>query len=213
MFTGIIQAICKVKAVKSVSDGMVLEVDLGELAEQVKIGDSVAINGVCLTVSKLIGQTIGFDVGTETISKSTLGKLKAGDRVNAEPALTASDRLGGHIVQGHVDGTAVIKSIKKSGSYADLTFSAGPQLLDQMILKGSVTSDGISLTVTSLDDTSFGVSIIPTTLKDTTLGAARIGDKVNIETDIVVKTIKSHLNKILASGGNLSIDKLKDLGF
>lgn len=192
---------------------MVLEVNLAGLAEQVKIGDSIAINGVCLTVSKLIGQTARFDVGAETISKSTLGKLNAAAKVNTELALTASDRLGGHIVQGHVDGTARIKSIKKSGSHADFTFSASPQLLYQMILKGSVAINGTSLTVASLDDTSFGVSIIPTTLKDTTLGAARVGDVVNIETDIIVKTVKSHLNKILANGGNLSIDKLKDLGF
>ena len=126
MFTGIIQAVCTVKTAKSASDGMVLEVDLGGLAEQVKIGDSVAINGVCLTVSKLTGQTAAFDVGAETISKSTLGKLRAAAKVNAELALTASDRLGGHIVQGHVDGTAIIKSIKKSGSYADFTHSIMP---------------------------------------------------------------------------------------
>ena len=213
MFTGIIQAVCTVKTAKSASDGMVLEVDLGELYRQVKIGDSVAINGVCLTVSKIASQTAAFDVGAETISKSTLGKLKAAANVNVELALAASDRLGGHIVQGHVDGTAIIKSIKKSGSYADFTFSASPELLDQMILKGSVTVDGISLTVASLDDVSFSVLIIPTTLKDTTLGAARVSDEVNIETDLVVKTIKSHLKKILPNGGNLSIDKLKDLGF
>ena len=213
MFTGIIQAVCQVRSAKSTSVSMVLDVNLAAMAKQTKIGDSVAINGVCLTISKLKGQTASFDIGAETISKSTLSKLKPAAKVNVELALTASDRLGGHIVQGHVDGTAKIKSIKNSGSYADFTFSTSPMLLDQTILKGSITIDGISLTVASLDDTSFGISVIPTTLKGTTLGTARIGDEVNIETDIIVKTIKSHLNKILSNNKNLSIDKLRDLGF
>ena len=138
-----------------------------------------------------------FDVSAETLAKSTLGRLKPSSEVNVERSLKASDRFGGHFVLGHVDGTATIQAIEKSGEFANIKFAAQAELLEATVVKGSVAVDGISLTIASVDLNSFGVSVIPETLKRTTLGKVRIGDFVNIETDIIVKTIKRQLDEIL----------------
>ncbi|MBN1393134.1 MAG: riboflavin synthase [Sedimentisphaerales bacterium] len=211
MFTGLINAICTVKSAQA--GGMRLTVDLGKLAEQCKIGDSIAINGVCLTIAQLRGGLAEFDVSGETLTKSTLGKLKSSSAVNAELALMAADRFGGHFVLGHVDGTATIKAIDRQGQFADIKFAASPDLLAQMVIKGSVAVDGISLTIASMDENSFSVSIIPETLNKTTLGTLKIGDMVNIETDVIVKTIRSALDKILPKEQKLTAERLKELGF
>ena len=213
MFTGLIKAICTIKSVRQTAEGLLLTVDLGRLADETKIGDSVAINGVCLTVAKLTGSLATFDVSTETLTKSTLARLKPSSPVNAELALKATGRFGGHIVQGHVDGVATIKAIDKHGQFADIKFAANPELLDQMVVKGSIAVDGISLTIANMDESSFSASIIPETLKKTTLGKAKIGDTVNIETDIITKTIKKQLDKILPQKQSLTIEKLKQSGF
>jgi riboflavin synthase len=213
MFTGLIEAICTVKSAYATGGGMRLAVDLGKLAEDGKIGDSIAINGVCLTVAQLQGSLAEFDVSGETLTKSTLGKLKPSSPVNTELAMKASDRFGGHFVLGHVDGIATIKTIEQQGQFADIKFAANPKLLAQMVVKGSVAVDGISLTIADMDEGSFSVSIIPETLKKTTLGAAKIGDTVNIETDIIVKTIRSELDKTLPKEQGLTIERLKELGF
>lgn len=212
MFTGLIQAVCTVKSVDKSGGVMTLAVDLGALAEETGIGDSIAINGVCLTTAKLQGGTAIFDISAETLTKSTLGKLRAASQVNAEPAMKPSDRFGGHFVTGHIDGTATIKAIEKQGQFANIKFTAPPQLLEQMIVKGSVAVDGISLTVAEADQTGFSVAIIPQTMIKTTLGSAKVGDIVNIETDLIVKTIKKQLEKILPQQG-LTIEKLKESGF
>ena len=199
---------------------MNLSVDLGPLvvsllnplAAQVKIGDSIAISGVCLTVSKLSGNIASFDVSGESLEKSTLGKLNSGAKVNIELSMGPSDRFGGHFVLGHVDGTATIKSIEKHSQFADITFKASSELLNQMVIKGSVAVDGISLTIAQIDNESFTVAIIPETLKHTTLGDAKLGDIVNIETDIIVKTVKTQLEKILPKKG-LTMEKLRQHGF
>jgi riboflavin synthase len=221
MFTGLIETICTVKSVYTTAGGMRLAVDLGKLADQCKVGDSVAINGVCLTIAQLRGGLAEFDVSGETLTKSTLGRLKPPSAVNAELAMKAADRFGGHFVLGHVDGVATIKAIsrkgrltaERQGQFADIKFAANPKLLAQMVVKGSVAVDGISLTIANMDEDSFSVSIIPQTLKATTLGAAKIGDTVNIETDIIVKTIRSELDKILPQEQKLTVEKLKELGF
>lgn len=213
MFTGLIKAICTVKSAYTISGGMHLTVDLGKLAEESKIGDSIAINGVCLTVAQLRGGLADFEVSSETLTKSTLGKLKSSSSVNTEPAMKATDRFGGHIVQGHIDGVATIKAIGRQGQFADIKFAANPKLLAQMVGKGSVAVDGISLTIANIEKNSFSVSIIPETLKKTTLGRAKIGDTVNIETDIIIKTIKKQLEKILPAEQKLTAERLKELGF
>jgi len=213
MFTGLIEAICTVKTAQAGAKAMLLTVDLGDLASDAKIGGSIAINGVCLTIAKMAGSSATFEISGETLAKSTLSRLRAGSKVNAESALKATGRFGGHFVQGHIDGTATVKSIERHGEFADIRFAAGPELLGQMVVKGSVAVDGVSLTIAAMDRDSFTVAVIPQTIKGTTLGTAKIGDLVNIETDIIVKTIKKQLENILPQGGALSVEKLKELGF
>jgi riboflavin synthase len=213
MFTGLIEEVCRVASVRRGAGTLELTVDLGGLAQDTKVGDSIAINGVCLTVARLEGRSAVFDLSGETLAKSTLGKLRPSSPVNAERALRPTDRLGGHIVLGHIDGTATIKTMERQGEFADIKFTAVPELLDRMVVKGSVALDGISLTVASLGSSSFGVAIIPQTLERTTLGKARIGDAVNVETDIIAKMIKKQLEKILPVERELTVDKLHELGF
>ena len=213
MFTGLIEAICTVKSFRRDIDSALLAVDLGELAGQSKIGDSVAVNGVCLTAAKLNGSIAAFDVSAETLAKSNLGRLTVGSKVNIELAMKIGDRFGGHIVAGHIDGIATIKAIERKGKFANVKFAADGELLDQMVIKGSVAVDGISLTIAALDESSFSTAIIPETLEKTTLGRAKVGDEVNIEIDIIVKTIKKQLENILPTGQGLTVEKLKELGF
>jgi riboflavin synthase len=213
MFTGLIEALCMVRSVRQSGQTMTLAVDLAKLADDCKVGDSIAINGACLTVTRLEGTAADFDVSRETLEKSTLGKCTLSSQVNVERAVKAGARLGGHFVSGHIDGTAKISSIKKQGNFAEMKFAADPELLDKMIVKGSVAIDGISLTIAEMDNISFSVAVIPETLKRTTLGNAKIEDKVNIETDIIVKTIKKHLENILPKHKTLTAEKLKQLGF
>ena len=225
MFTGLVESVCTVTSVRRIIDGALLTVDLGELGQDCEIGDSIAINGVCLTISEfnpalkhgakyLAPQFIvGFVLSAETLAKSTLGKLKTSSQVNVERAIRASDRFGGHFVLGHIDGTATIKTIDRRGEFADMRFAAETELIDAMVIKGSVAVDGISLTIANIDEKSFSVALIPETLKKTTLGRVKIGDCVNIETDIIVKTIKRQLENILPKKQPLTADKLRQLGF
>lgn len=213
MFTGLIETICTVKSVRRNAESMVLTIDLGVLADESKTGDSIAISGTCLTIARLQGSLASFDVSAETLAKSTLGKLKPSSEVNVERSLKASDRFGGHFVLGHVDGTATVDAIDKSGEFANIKFTAKAELLNTIVVKGSVAVDGISLTIATVDLKSFGVSVIPETLKRTTLGKAKIGDCVNIETDIIVKTIKRQLDEILPKKEGLTAEKLRQLGY
>ena len=213
MFTGIIEKICTVRSVRKSADFMVLTIDLDSLAEGCRLGDSIAVNGVCLTVTGLEGNVASFDVSAETMNKSSLGKLQSSSQVNVERAMKAADRFGGHFVQGHIDGTAIIKAIDKHGNFTDMTFSADAGLLDSMVVKGSVAVDGVSLTVSKLGQNSFRIALIPQTLKSTILGRAKIGDCINIENDIIVKTVKKHLENILPKKEPLTADKLRQLGF
>jgi riboflavin synthase len=192
---------------------MLLGIDLGELADDAGIGDSIAVNGACLTIAGLGGSLASFELSAETLAKSTLGELQPSSEVNIERSIKAADRFGGHFVQGHIDGTATIKTIDRHGEFADIKFTAEAELLDAMVVKGSVAVDGISLTIASMDQSSFSIAIIPETLKKTTLGKAKIGDHVNIETDIIVKTIKKQLEKILPKKQSLTAERLKQLGF
>lgn len=213
MFTGLIEAICPVTSARRRADMMELTVDLGILADGTKIGDSVAINGACLTVTELAGSRSSFEISAETLARSALGKLSLASTVNAERALRPTDRLGGHIVQGHVDATATVKSINRQAQFADITFAADPELLDQMVVKGSVAVDGISLTIARMDQTWFSVAVVPQTLEKTTLGQAKVADVVNIEIDVITKIVRKQLEKILPQPQNLTVDKLKELGF
>ena len=190
-----------------------MTIDLDKLVQDSKIGDSIAINGVCLTIAELSGNLATFELSTETLTKSTLGGLKSSSPVNVERAMKATDRFGGHFVLGHIDSTATIRAIIRSGEFADVEFAASPELLSQMVVKGSVAVDGISLTIAGMDERSFSVALIPETLKKTTLGTAKVGDAVNIETDMIVKTIQKQLAKILPQEQTLTVERLKELGF
>jgi riboflavin synthase len=212
MFTGLIQQICTVKGLSRSNSTAALTVDLGPLTEQTKIGDSIAINGVCLTVAKLSGTLATFDMSSETLAKTNLGKLSPGSMVNIELAMTPTDRFGGHFVLGHIDGTATIRKIEKKGNYAVFTFATPKELLEQMVPLGSVAVDGVSLTIISLGPDSFTVALIPQTLQHTTLGTAKINHTVNVETDIIVKAAKKHLDKLPPQNG-LTVEGLQQQGF
>jgi riboflavin synthase len=213
MFTGLVETIGMVRSIRPSADSTVLAIDLGELAGESKIGDSIAVSGVCLTATGIEGALVSFDVSAETLAKSTLGKLRPAWQVNVERAMKATDRFGGHFVQGHIDGVATIEAVDKHGEFADVRFTAAAELLDAMVAKGSVAVDGVSLTIANIDQNGFKIAIIPETLRRTTLGRARTGDWVNIETDIIVKTIKRQLENILPKTEPLTAEKLKQLGF
>ena len=214
MFTGLIEAIGTVRQAAAASGRMRLEVDLGPVAGQdVQPGDSIAVNGVCLTVSRPAGTTAAFDVSGESLAKTTLKSLKPGFKVNLERAMSAQGRFGGHIVQGHIDGRGTIAAIRKQGEFAVFRFAAPPELLAQIVLKGSAAVDGVSVTIAALDKTGFEVALIPTTLRETIWHLSKVGDVVNIETDILVKIIKRQLEQMLPGAGGITETKLKELGF
>ena len=181
-----------VAAVDATADGVRLTLATplaGELAE----GDSVAVNGVCLTAVGICGDRFGADVMRETLRRSSLGDVEAGSQVNLELSLRASDRLGGHIVQGHVDGVGAVAAVREDGFARVVTIAAGPDVLRYVVEKGSITVDGVSLTVARIDDDGFDVSLIPETLARTTLGAAAPGTPVNLEVDVLAKYVEKLL--------------------
>jgi riboflavin synthase len=203
MFTGIIEAAGKVTGIERVSDAVRLTVAAqGAIAEDVALGDSIAVNGVCLTVTHVAPPQVTFDAVYETTRKTTLGGLQIGDSVNLERSLPVGGRLGGHIVQGHVDGTGRIASIRPVGNSYFVYVDASPELMRYVVTKGSVAVDGISLTVAEAEDRTFALSIIPHTWEHTTLKDKRAGDLVNIECDILGKYVEKMLGGYpLAAGG------------
>ena len=213
MFTGIIETVGMIKQVQPSGNQMRLSIDLNRIADGVHLGDSIAVNGVCLTISHLNGTVAQFDVSTETIEKTTLTKLKNGSVINLERAMSAQGRFGGHIVQGHIDGLGKIAAIQKQADFAQFRFEVPKELQAQIVLKGSVAVDGVSVTVAKLDAAGFEVAVIPTTLKETTWHQSKIGDAVNIETDILIKITQRQLAAMLPDSKGLTIDKLREHGF
>jgi riboflavin synthase len=190
MFTGIIEEKGEVVAIERAGGGALLSVRGPVVTSDARHGDSIAVNGVCLTVVEVKDEAFTVDVIRESLDRSSLGGLTEGSAVNLERAVRADQRLGGHIVQGHVDGTAVLLSRDPGESWDDLRFSMQETLAPYIAEKGSIAIDGISLTVTTVDDESFGVSLIPTTLKLTTMGERQVGDVVNIEVDVIAKYVE-----------------------
>jgi riboflavin synthase len=194
VFTGLIADVGRVRAVHAGADGSTLEVDTalaGELAE----GDSVSVNGVCLTATRVAAQGFCAQAMRETLRSSALGALRAGSAVNLELALRADGRLGGHVVQGHVDGTGRVTELRDEGFSRVLQVTAiDPALLRYLVHKGAVAVDGVSLTVCALSSERFSVSLIPETLTRTTLGQAQVGDIVNLEVDVLAKHVERLLN-------------------
>ena len=197
MFTGLVQDLGRVAEVHETAGGVRVAIE-SPLARELSEGDSVAVNGVCLTAVGQSGppdpERFGADVMQETLRRSSLGGMEAGSAVNLELPLRPTDRLGGHIVQGHVDGVGVVAATRDEGFARVVTVEAEPSLLRYVVEKGSIAVDGVSLTVARVDDASFDVSLIPETLERTTLGRAEIGRVVNLETDVLAK----HVEKLLA---------------
>jgi riboflavin synthase len=189
VFTGLVSDVGRIVSADTTADGQRLEVATrlaGELAE----GDSVAVNGVCLTATTVTAEGFTADAMHETLRRTSLGAAVAAGRVNLELPLRASDRLGGHVVQGHVDGLGTVRSIEAEGFARVVTIAAPPELLRYVVEKGSIAIDGVSLTVARLDDDAFAVSLIPETLERTTLGAAEPGTPVNLEVDVLAKYVE-----------------------
>lgn len=212
MFTGIIQKVATVVDIRPTSSGKSLGIELGQLADGLKLGDSVCVSGACLTVSSIEGDHGWFDVIPETLAQSTLGQLRRGSRVNLERSLRLADGLDGHLVQGHVDGQARLRTLHRDGQYV-MEFACGSDLTDLMVPKGSVAIDGVSLTLVNVSGDAFSVALIPTTLAATTLGDLKSGSPVNIETDIIGRYIKKYVQQMAGKSDGLSMEKLRDAGF
>ena len=198
MFTGIVECIAEVVAVEPRAAGARLVVRAPGIAAEARLGDSIALNGACLTVAECRGDRIAFDAVRETLERSALGALRAGARVNLERALRADGRLDGHIVQGHVDETGVVRELRREASDSRLYVSTGPSFSEWLVEKGSVAVDGVALTVVGLSDAGFDVALIPHTLELTTLGRLEPGVRVNLEADVLGKYVRRYLARIAA---------------
>lgn len=194
MFTGLVAELGTVTALKPLKQSYNISVKADKVLANLKIGDSIAVNGACLTVVKINGNEFTADVMPETVKLTNLRNLKNGDKVNLERTLRLCDGLDGHIVSGHVEGIGIIVSKKAEGIAEIVTIKTPPELLKYIIKKGSIAIDGISLTVTEVTDSSFSVSLIPHTARETTLGFKKLGDEVNLETDIIGKYVEHLLN-------------------
>ena len=190
MFTGIVREVGSVAAVSGGDGGIRLEIEAPATAAHVDVGGSVAINGVCLTAESVDGDRLVFHAVPETLSRSTLGGLTRGSHVNLEPALRAGDAMGGHVVQGHVDGVGTVRSAEAEGEGLRVVVEAASDTLRYCVEKGSITVDGVSLTIAELRDDAFGVALIPHTLAETTLTRLRPGQEVNLEVDVLAKYVE-----------------------
>ncbi|QDU63944.1 Riboflavin synthase [Planctomycetes bacterium Pan216] len=209
MFTGLVESLATVVDVRDDANGRKLTVTTSDLAGELTLGESIAINGCCLTVVHFTEESATFEAGPETLAKTNLGELLAGSRVNLERALRVDGRLGGHLVQGHVDGVGTVERRETQGEWETIWFNVGA-LARQMVPKGSVTVDGVSLTLVEVTETSFSVALIPHTLAATTLGSHRpVGARVNIETDILGKYVLKLLGQF---AGGLSLETLRSAG-
>ncbi len=208
MFTGIVEELGEVLSRRYNKESAVLFIKGRRVLEDLKVGDSIAVNGVCLTATKVTGDAFYADVMPETMRRTNLQDLKIGEKVNLERALLAGGRLGGHFVSGHIDGTGILLRERREGNAVVKCFSGPPEVLRYVVVKGSIAIDGISLTVVDLDDTSFQVSLIPHTLKETALFYRKQGDKVNLEADMLGK----YLEKLLAPHlqGNILLPHRED---
>ncbi len=195
MFTGIIEEVGHVKSFQPHQGAATLEIVAMKTLEGLQVGDSVAVNGVCLTVRERVGSSFQAQLSQETLTRSNLSKVKSGTLVNLERPLLPTSRLGGHFVQGHVDGIGKVLSIETQSEYAVMEFSLPPQIQAYLVEKGSIAVDGISLTVSLLKKDAFQVALIPHTLENTNLRTRRVGEAVNLECDVLAKYVESLLRK------------------
>ncbi|MBO5424182.1 MAG: riboflavin synthase [Lachnospiraceae bacterium] len=193
MFTGIVEEVGTIKEIKKGSKSAILTIKGDVVTKDSKLGDSIAVNGVCLTVTSLSGNIFTADVMAETMRRTSLGDLSAGSKVNLERAMAANGRFGGHIVSGHIDGIGTIQNFLREDNAVWVTIGAESKILKYIIEKGSIAIDGISLTVAYVDESCFKVSIIPHTASETTLLTKKVGDVVNLENDVVGKYVEKLL--------------------
>jgi riboflavin synthase len=193
VFTGIIQSTARIEGRTARGAGVRLRLGTPQPLPDLAVGESVAVNGACLTVVERRGRRFAVDVSPETLRRTTIGDLAAGSRVNLERALRLGDRMGGHVVQGHVDGVGRVERVKPDGDWVVYRFKAPRTLMPYLVEKGSIAVDGVSLTVFGCRGPSFTVALIPHTLAETTLGERRAGDRVNLEADVLLKHIESML--------------------
>lgn len=212
MFTGLIKDIGEIESITRNSEGKVFRIRT-ELSSQIGVDDSVATNGVCLTATNCNSGVFTAQAVHVTLEKTSLGKLKVGDKVNLELALRANDRLGGHFVQGHVNGLAVFTRVNQRGNNWELWFRVNPEQRKYFIKEGSVAIEGISLTIADLNESEICVSIIPHTWLNTNLHQKKIGDSVNIEVDVLAKYVESFLLRDQSSKGSSLMDKLTQFGY
>lgn len=201
MFTGIVEAVGRVVALEPRGEQARLRIEAPRVADGTPIGASIAVNGACLTVVEATPEQVVFEAVRETLDRTSLGELRPGARVNLERALRADGRLDGHIVQGHVDGTGRVRSLERRGDDVRLAIECPPELARQLVPKGSIAVDGVSLTLVNVSDTGFDVALVPHTLAETNLGARRPGDRVNLEADVLGKYVLRYLERVLGEGG------------
>ena len=212
MFTGIIEEIGKIKGINKGRSSAVLEISASKVLEDVQLGDSIAVNGVCLTVTEFGESWFKVDVMHESMNRSSLSVLKSGSHVNLERAMAANGRFGGHIVSGHVDGMGTVRSVERDDNAVWYNISAAPQIMKYIVEKGSITIDGISLTVAKVGKDNFSVSIIPHTLKETILAEKKPGDVVNLENDMIGKYVERFVSIGAASLYDGQFEEKKESG-
>ena len=206
MFTGIIEGLGTVSGIRPAGQGKRLSITSDFFLDQTKIGDSISVSGACLTTVAIEGKRFEVDVSPETVTRTTFGRIKVGDRLNLERSLRLSDRIDGHLVTGHIDGTGVIRHSKMTGNALIVTINIPESLLYYMIKKGSVAVDGISLTINTCDQDSIEVTIIPHTARVTTIGLKKRGDHVNIEADMIGKYVERFVNAGSEGDGRKGVD-------
>jgi riboflavin synthase len=214
MFTGIIREVGTITAIQLTGETAQIQIQAPATIADAAIGDSICVNGTCLTVSTLDGNTFWADISQETLNRTSFAQTQAGDPVNLEPALRLSDRLGGHLVSGHVDGVGQIETIEGDGEFSVITFRFPSHIAPYIAEKGSICLEGISLTVTFVEDETAGIAVIPTTLRDTTLGIKEPGDTINIEVDVIARYLERLMkNSSIPSNQGLTIEKLRQYGY
>lgn len=213
MFTGLIETFGKVKEAERRAQALRLTIEPETSPYELRLGDSVAVDGLCLTVAAKSGTGFSLEVSPESLKRSTLGELRVGSRVNLERALRLFDRLGGHLVQGHVDGVGQLEEKRPEGEFVRVKISAPEEVLRYAVAKGSVAVDGISLTVNGVAEGSFWVMLIPETLRRTTLGEKAAGRRVNLESDLIAKYVERLLGSGSGGRSGLTLEKLWEEGF
>ena len=196
MFTGIIEEIGTISRIQRIGQSRTIEIHAQKILADLKVGDSIAVNGVCLTVLKFNRNSFIADISTETLLRSTFSVAKVGDKVNLERAMLMQDRLSGHFVTGHVDSTGKIRKLKPQQNWVDLEITVAPEFMQYIVSKGSIAVDGISLTIVDILRDSFSIAVIPFTAQQTTLGSKSVGNLVNLEYDLLAKFIVKQISKI-----------------